>query len=74
MTETNNGTATQTTCSCPYCQPVCPHCGRPYGYWPNYPYAPAPYQPYWIGWPPWITYTFGTNSVSQTDTGNISVT
>lgn len=33
---------------CPYCQPRCPCCGRPYyGGWnyPVYPYQPIPYNP-----------------------------
>jgi hypothetical protein len=65
--ETNSGTATQTTCSCPYCQPVCPHCGRPYDYspWRVYPYVPYyPWSPY-----PYYTFTYNTGGGVTTSGG-----
>ena len=56
MNETDNAAITPTN-HCPYCQPVCPHCGRPYEYWrgcwppyyPGYPYYQLPYytSPYY---------------------------
>lgn len=37
---------------CPYCNPCCPYCGKPYDFgrpyrWPTYPYYPTPYYPTW---------------------------
>lgn len=45
QTETSGGVYHFSTYPCPYCDPKCPHCGRPYR---TQPYVPNPYPyPFW---------------------------
>lgn len=67
MTGPDGSEITTTNCSCPHCQPVCPHCGRPYGLWPGglapyVPYNPYPYYPF----SPYPYYTFTCNTGGAT--------
>ena len=84
MSETNFGekdSASQPTadyhkphvaCPCPYCQGVCPTCGRPYGNYPQYPY-----HPYYHNYPylssPTYTHTSQTTTYGPHECDTINV-
>lgn len=60
-TNTNDFTGGTVESYCPYCQPRCPYCGRPY--YPYNPWYPQPWYPvYPIYTQPWITYCGGSNA------------
>lgn len=68
--------ASTTSMGCPYCEPRCPCCGRPYRRYYNLPYYPSyPYYPYTIPTSPYVwwttTNTYNTgNDTSRNNTWN----
>lgn len=61
--------ASTTSMGCPYCEPRCPCCGRPYRRYYNLPYYPIYAQPSYD--PPYYGRWNTTNDTSYTGTLNV---